>query len=188
MNVGTIKIYMSMKIFECLKNHFLGNIAAYLCDNIDFYRLIDIIGEYDSFTGVPTDFDGDGCIFSIPCEDSVVAYKGKNDNVCDIYFRNIHVHTESDSKAKVIRIYLKRNGDCWILPKKGNSIDISNPTTLATEIYIWYDVDVFGVSRCYASRYVPGSWNQYVTKTLNDFEEYINDMTTKAKILKAYKK
>lgn len=177
-----------MKIFECLKNHFLGNIAAYLCDNIDFYRLIDIIGEYDSFTGVPTDFDGDGCIFSIPCEDSVVAYKGKNDNVCDIYFRNIHVHTESDSKAKVIRIYLKRDGDCWILPKKGNSIDISNPTTLATEIYIWYDVDVFGVSRCSASRYVPGSWNQYVTKTLNDFEEHINDMTTKAKILKAYKK
>ena len=80
-----------MKIFECLKNHFLGNVAAYLCDNIDFYRLIDIIGEYDSFTGVPTDFDGDGCIFSIPCEGSVVAYKGKNDNVCDIYFRNIHL-------------------------------------------------------------------------------------------------
>ena len=175
-----------MKIFECLKNQFFGNVAAHLCDNIEFYRLIDIIGEYDKFMGFSNDFEED--CFMIPEKDAVFAYKGKNDNVCDIYFRNLHIHTESEPKARVIRIYLKRDTDAWLLPKKGNNIDISNPSTLATEIYIWYDVDVFGISNCSASRYVPGSWNQYVTKTLNDFEEHIKDMTTKAKILKAYKK
>ena len=181
-----------MRIFEFLKTKFFGQVAATLCDNVEFYRLIDIIGEYDKFLGFTNDFEGDTFTvanpFTVANEETVFAYKGKNDSVCDIYFRNIHIHTESDPKMRVIRIYLKRDEDSWVLPKKGNTIDISNPTTLSTEIYLWYDVDIFGISRCSDSRYTAGSWNQYVTKTLNDFENRIEDMTTRAKISKAYKK
>ena len=175
-----------MKILNYLKNKFFGHFANYLCDNVDFYRLMDIIGEYDRFLSFAADAQMDSYVISD--EESISAYKSRNDNSCDVYYKNIHVHIESDSKSKVIRIFLKRDGDAWCLPKKGNSVDIANPTTLSTEIYIWYDVDVFGISRCMASRYVKGSWNRYVTRTLTEFVNSIEDMTTQARISKAYTK
>ena len=65
-----------MRIFEFLKTKFFGQVAATLCDNIEFYRLIDIIGEYDKFLGFTNDFEGD--TFTVANEDAVYAYRGKN--------------------------------------------------------------------------------------------------------------
>ena len=66
--------------------------------------------------------------------------------------------------------------------------DNIKPFPWCLEYYIWYDVDVFGISRCMASRYVKGSWNRYVSRTLTEFVNSIEDMTTQARISKAYTK
>jgi len=145
------------------------NLLQYWFRSTNFYDIRSIIEKYYVFDTEDTGKE-------------LMIFKDAKGNI-DIYYKNIHISIKDDGRDKVVRIFIKKNGEDWAFDG-----DFRKPTNVTVEIYTWYYVIVFETDRCTNEHFESGAWNKYVYRTLKELVRMINGMQTKNQIALSYKK
>lgn len=165
-------------------NNFWGWVASYACQNFYVWDSIKILEEYGKIQAIPV-IDEDVKEYAIP--EGIWAVKDNSGTVYDIYYKNLHFHVVENGKTDVYQLYIKQDSDNWVLGKKGKTLDVSNPLTPCVEVYYWFDIETMHERRCSDEAYRKGNWNEYVAKTVNEFENMVDSFTVESQISNAYK-
>ena len=166
-------------------NTFWSWVAAHVCQNFYIWDSIKILEEYNKIQSIPV-FDEDSKEYSLP-NDGMWAVKDNTGTVYDIYYKNLHFHVVENGKTDVYQIFVKQDTDCWVMGKKGKTIDASNPLTPCVEVYYWFDIETMHERRCSDEAYRKGNWNEYVANTVDEFEDMVDGFTVESQISNAYK-
>lgn len=173
-----------MKIMNKLVNAFWGKVASHVCDNLHITEIINILKNYEKITVLDNTMERN--VIDLP-NGGMFAVKNKTGDTIEIYFNNLRFHYVDNGKENVFQIYLKQDRDTWNIVKRNNVFDITNPDTDSVEIYYWFDIETMHSFRCSHAHYNSGYWNEYVTKTVNEFDDFVHDITVERKISNAYK-
>jgi hypothetical protein len=176
---------MIFKIMKRIVNNFWGWIASHVCQNVNIWDCINILEGYNKFQTIPI-FDEDTKEYTIP-NDGMWAVKDNSGTVYDIYYKNLYFHIVNSDRSDVYQVFIKQDSDYWVLGKKGKMLDVSNPLTPCVEIYYWFDIETMHERRCSDEAYKKGNWNEYVAKTVNEFEDMVEGFTVESQISNAYK-
>lgn len=166
-------------------NSFWGWIASNVCDTLKINEIIEILTEYNKIENLPVLTDVNGYV--VPCQENVYAIKDKTGSVIDIYYKNLHFHLVDTPAKKVFQIFVKPDIEDWNIIKNGNVFDISNPITKCVEVFYWFDIETMHGFRCMNDSYIKGFWNEYVAKTVEEFEKTVRSYTVEEFVSNAYK-
>lgn len=173
-----------MKIMNKLVNVFWGKVASHICDNLMITEIIDILKNYEKIQVLDNTMERN--VIDLPNGD-MFAVKNKAGDTIEIYYKNLRFHLVDNGKEDIFQIYLKRDKDTWNIVKRNNVFDITNPDTDSVEVYYWFDIETMHGFRCSHEQYNSGYWNEYVAKTVNEFDDFVHDITVERKISNAYK-
>lgn len=98
-----------------------------------------------------------------------------------IFYDNIHISYHKDEKNTILRIKLKSPNEEWV----GTDENVTNEEY---QVYVKFDVDVLGETRCTCEKYASGNWDSYIYHTLNAIEHKLSEMTEYEKFQKVYAK
>ena len=172
------------KILNKLENNYYGVVANHCMLNFDIKKYIKILNDYDRVQSAPTPLDDNE--YLLP-QDGIIAIKDKSGNVYDIYYKNLHFHVVDTQSEDIVQMFIKSDEEQWKIVKKGNTYDVSNPDTKFIEIFYSFDIETMHEFRCSNADYKKGSWNEYVVKTLKEFEEIVDSLTVETFVTNAYK-
>lgn len=173
-----------MKIINKLVNAFWGRIASHICERLSTTEIVNILKDYEKITVLDNTMEQNIIDLS---NDGMFAVKNKAGDTIEIYYKNLHFHLVDNGKDYIFQIYLKQDKDTWNIVKRNNVFDISNPDTDSVEVYYWFDIETMHGFRCSHEQYNGGYWNEYVAKTVNEFDDFVHDITVERKISNAYK-
>lgn len=171
-------------MFKKIVKFFWSWAATHACENLSIWGNIKTLNEYGKVLSITTFESDEGII--VPDSD-FFALKDKTGTVHDIYFNNLHFHTVDNPTNTIFQVFLKSTQDKWVINKKGNSFDASNPETKCVEIYYWFDIETMHGFRCSNQEYTSGTWDEYVNKTINEFDRIVDSITVESQISDAYK-
>ena len=166
------------------KNYFWGITATHVCDNLPMKKILSILKEYDNVKDASSITKKSDIFIE---KDTVFSVEDATNGVIEIYFKNFHFHVKKNDREDIFQIFLKREDDAWTFEKTEEGYDFTNPTTDCVEIYYWFEIETMHGFRCIHDQYINGSWNEYVTKTITEFNKFVRDLTVENKISNAYK-
>lgn len=172
---------------ERLVNSFWGFVASYVCENFNVWNYLKTLYEYNRITEIPTEDTIELLCPNLPDGD-ITVYKNEDGTIHDVYYKNLHIHVNDTQTNKVVQIFIKRENDAWLINRNENGIfDVSNPYTKNIEVYYWFDIETMHHRKCSDEAYVRGYWNEYVAKTISEFENAVENLTVESQISNAYK-
>ena len=165
-------------------NTFWGWLASYVCNNLPVGKLIDILKNYEYINTIDNSNESPEII--VPNE-GIFAVKNKTGDIIEIFYENLRFHIVDNGKEDIFQIFLKKKEDNWTIVKRNNVYDINNPNTDSVEVYYWFDIETMHGFRCSNALYNKGYWNQYVATVVDEFDDFVQDITVERKISNAYK-
>ena len=172
-----------------LSNVYWGWLANNAVKNMYIWELLDVLKKYDKIQEIPTDDSITALVPNKPDgDDDFVVYCNTYRTIYDIYYKNIHMQIVDTPTHEIFQIFLKTEDDIWIINRNSEGIfDVSNPNTKTVEVYYWFDIETMHENRCSDEKYMKGTWNEYIFKTLSDFENKVINLTVEFQISDAYK-
>lgn len=163
----------------------------------DMFKYLNLAKEYGKvYNGVQGLFDTDGKFITksyisepvfILAQQKPETYVAFYDN---LYFVFTHDETRDDY---IVRVYLKRPDDDWVVLKKDpnkpeSDFNLLTLDTVKAEVYISYDLNILDLERHIGEKYKSDSWNKMFYKSLKSFTNIVESYHEESQIADAYNK